>query len=472
MKRVWGRSYLIFLGIMLLLVVAVPVSGRQDAVATLDPVQGLVQYQPAGAAADDWQTVTRVQLVSQGDRIRTDALGLAYLTFFEGVQTEILPNSLVKVSEFDFVDENSPVITLEMSIGDMRHQIDQTLDADSHYEVYTPSTVVAVRGTNFWTSGTWLSEAYVSVLQGRVDVAGIAIDGQLGVPVQVMADQSVEVFPLGQVGQVETLDPATLPQYPPSAPLAPATCGNGVCDSGETEDNCALDCKALPGCGDQVCSLEVGEGPVTCPADCVPKLRRQIGEGEGDTEAPATTGPVSQEPCTVQADRLYVNVRVGPGLSRGVRSDMPVGRAITVVGKATDDDGMLWWLIQPPGYNPAESQRYWVAADEVQETGNCDQVPDVAASPVIAPPPTQSPESIAFVADRYAITPGECVTLSWSAQGVRRVSYQGATVDKQGSRVECPLVTTTYTLTVTLNDGSTVYQIITITVGRVPDYGY
>ena len=64
-------------------------------------------------------------------------------------------------------------------------------------------------------------------------------------------------------------------------------CGNGVCDGGETPDECAADCgpcgddicgfqetaescpnDCLAGCGDGLCDPDVGEGLISCPADC------------------------------------------------------------------------------------------------------------------------------------------------------------------------------------------------------------
>ncbi len=45
----------------------------------------------------------------------------------------------------------------------------------------------------------------------------------------------------------------------------PVTCGDGVCDLGETNLNCDSDCEAL--CGDGVCDLD--EDTVVCPIDCL-----------------------------------------------------------------------------------------------------------------------------------------------------------------------------------------------------------
>lgn len=57
--------------------------------------------------------------------------------------------------------------------------------------------------------------------------------------------------------------------------IAPATCGNGQKDNGETVDNCPSDFLVASRCGDGVCEFRANdksaEGPDNCPLDCVPK---------------------------------------------------------------------------------------------------------------------------------------------------------------------------------------------------------
>lgn len=47
-----------------------------------------------------------------------------------------------------------------------------------------------------------------------------------------------------------------------------AVCGNHVCDAGETAQSCAADCGPTAVCGNHSC--EAGETAQTCPADCGP----------------------------------------------------------------------------------------------------------------------------------------------------------------------------------------------------------
>ncbi len=56
-----------------------------------------------------------------------------------------------------------------------------------------------------------------------------------------------------------------------SGPMAPDTCGNGVKDPGETEQNCAVDVKNIASTKDNgLCETEKGESLLNDPPDCLP----------------------------------------------------------------------------------------------------------------------------------------------------------------------------------------------------------
>jgi hypothetical protein len=479
--------------ILLLLTLLIPAStqiasGQQGMTATLIPTQGLVQYRAATAPENAWQTLPGPQIVGEGDWVRTDNLGEAQVAFFTGDLTTILANTQVQIGKLQGTDQ-SPVVSLDQSVGDMRHQIGRVLDANSSYEVNTPSAVITVRGTDFWSSSTWLSETSVNTAEGITEIQGVNPDGVVGPSTFIAANQSLYVRPDGQAGQPGAF---TQPLAPPPAPLAPATCGNGVCDPGEDQTSCALDCQSFPNCGNGICEVDALEGPVTCPADCVPAMRLVANPpSTGSTTGTNPTAVPPSEPCTISTTRGDVEVRVGPGLNRGVRDYLVTNTAIPVIGQDTDSSGNVWWKIQPPGYNPAEADRYWVLSDsKITQAGNCDAVPGAAPSQFIAPRPTAAPTtvpsattvpgatlapnptpptySISFYADQYSIPDGKCATVSWSVDGINQVYYQGKGVIGQGSSTECPHLTTTYELRVLLLDGTTTYRYVTITV----DQGY
>jgi hypothetical protein len=474
-KRLFQASVILVLVLVWLPHTTLPAFGQPaNPLASLEPLQGLVQYRPADAAENDWRTLAEIQLVGEGDWIRTDSLGLATLTFFEGVEADILPNSMLQVSQLKGDEQNPAVfqVTLGVTVGDTRSQLDQVLDPQSRYEIDTPSAIITVRGTNFWTSANWLSQVLINTLQGVVAVTGILPDGRPGDTRLISQDQSVTVFSEGNFGFIGPL--TDVPHYPPQAPLAPQTCGDAICEPGE-ETVCPLDCRTFPDCGDKICQLDQGEGPVTCPADCVPSFR-------------GAQLQAANEPCTIQTPQFFVAQRVGPGFNRSIRRFLPANQPFPVIGQAQAADGSLWWQIQVEGIPEA-----WVLQSDVLATGACQVVPQATPPPIIVPivpqvpqvpqapvptplpgvtpvpPPAATavpPMSVAFYADKYTISRRlkECATVYWAVEGIREVYYQGVGVTGHESRVECPQQTTTYTLTVVALDGQQSVYTVTITV--------
>jgi polar amino acid transport system substrate-binding protein len=101
----------------------------------------------------------------------------------------------------------------------------------------------------------------------------------------------------------------------------------------------------------------------------------------------------------------------------------------------------------------------------------------VPGSATATPVPTQTPTpGITFTVDRTTINQGECVTFNWRVENVKAVyfyaqgeNWQDNGVAGEGSRQECPQVTTTYLLRVVMNDDSVVEKQVTITVNAAPD---
>jgi hypothetical protein len=482
--------------VALALSAAQPVLGQPEAVARLTPVQGLVQRRADADLAYEWETLTEDAFLFEGDWVQTDHVGLAEVVFFDGNLVEILPDSLLQVEEYTFVDDDSPVVVIDLAVGDLLTDIEEALDDESRYEVNTPSAVVSVRGTRFFTTVTWLAETIINHETGTIAVSGVSPDGTIGPPTLISTTQRLPVAPDGQIGEPGRFDP---PAYPPPAPLAPETCGNAICEPGETAV-CALDCLTPATCGNGICEAENLEGPVTCRVDCVPAKRNLPGQPPPVSVEPTTRPPVTGQPCTISTPTYSVIIRVGPGFERGRRFYLTPYINIPVQGQFTDIMGNLWWNIQPPNFIPAEINRYWVLAAEVIAGGDCIGVPDIAAPPVVAPQPPPGQElppynpfgfphpvptavptdgpaivptpvptdpafSVRFSANRDTVNPlrRECATLYWIAEGVSDVLYEGRTVKTRGTMQECPLRTTTYTLTVILPDGSTMVYTVTIT---------
>ena len=230
----------------------------QISVATLDPLQGMVQVRLADEV--QWQTVVDPVVVSANDLIRTGGAGRALLTFFEGLEADILPDSFLRVTQLSVEPDDSRAVVIDLWLGDVLHRVDA-----GNYEVHTPSAVITVRGTEFWTSVSQTEQTRVIAVAGVVEVTGVS-EGEPGESIVLEAGHEVTVSNAGRIGPATVV--GDLPALPPDVALVPVTCGNRDCDDGEA-DICPLDCADLPGCGDGRCDRAT-EDSISCPEDCGP----------------------------------------------------------------------------------------------------------------------------------------------------------------------------------------------------------
>ncbi len=297
-------------------------NAQATALASLDAISGLVQHQTADADPQNpaaWQTITAPILVSEGDRIRTDAAGLAYLTFFEGIQTEIRANSLVVISTLDLASEDAVNISLDVLVGTTYTAINSALEPHSRFEIHTPGATAAVRGTEWWTFVEPNGDATFATESGRVDIflhramlaapEANADAGTLGAEAPAAAAAPAAVAPAvaafveagGFVGvsqdgsRLATPRTITLPDRDqlPIRNVVPASCGDGICTPVERR-LCAVDCvdrATLTACGDGICDPAAGESLILCGADCGPFAGAQCGNAVCDADESGLTCP-------------------------------------------------------------------------------------------------------------------------------------------------------------------------------------
>ncbi|MCI0477238.1 MAG: fibronectin type III domain-containing protein, partial [Anaerolineales bacterium] len=97
-------------------------------------------------------------------------------------------------------------------------------------------------------------------------------------------------------------------------------------------------------------------------------------------------------------------------------------------------------------------------------------VPDVPTDPVLSsgnlPAPVNT--TVNFAANPASIAQGQCSTLRWAVEGAREVYFEGVGVTGNEQQQQCPMQTTTYTLTVVFQDGSARNYTATVTVTAAP----
>jgi hypothetical protein len=95
--------------------------------------------------------------------------------------------------------------------------------------------------------------------------------------------------------------------------------------------------------------------------------------------------------------------------------------------------------------------------------------PTATTAPTLPPPTATATPSITFNADPTSVAKGTCAKLRWSTANVSSVFLDGTGMPSPSEKEVCPTETTTYTLKVNFNDGSstTKYVIIMVTAGTL-----
>lgn len=139
----------------------------------------------------------------------------------------------------------------------------------------------------------------------------------------------------------------------------------------------------------------------------------RLTETEFDDSQPDWRAIAPPMVCGVRTEQENeVEMRVGPGLNRGVFGFLPKDQNFHVEGQALDDDGNVWYQIDKkniPGSEMVNS--LWVPAADVLFIGSCANVEFAEAPPVIpAPQPTQPGTWGPCGSCDTCGHPGECVT--------------------------------------------------------------
>ncbi|MCQ2521250.1 MAG: FecR family protein [Lachnospiraceae bacterium] len=108
--------------------------------------------------------------------------------------------------------------SIELKTGAITNEIQNPLSKDSSYEVNTPNSTMAVRGTVFRVEVTWDADGKpvtkLSGFQGKVDIYPIAPDGTKGEPVSVIMGEEIIIAGEGEdleIGEVEEINYEELP---------------------------------------------------------------------------------------------------------------------------------------------------------------------------------------------------------------------------------------------------------------------
>src|SRR5688572_12946375 len=89
-----------------------------------------------------------------GDRVFTGPNGLAKLTFFQGSEVDIEPDSEVMVQEMSQRPGGASTVGIGQAVGGTISRVASLFNPASRFQITTPSAVAVVRGTEVQTTVT------------------------------------------------------------------------------------------------------------------------------------------------------------------------------------------------------------------------------------------------------------------------------------------------------------------------------
>jgi hypothetical protein len=173
-------------------------------------------------------------VLANGDFVRSSKDGRAVLTFFDGSTLSLDPASLVKVLTLNRLGSGGIQLLVEQTLGRSWAAVAKLKTPDSKFEIKTPTSIAAVRGTAFETFVTANADGTTSVTY-KVDDGQVLVTANAGGSVTVGAGQQVTIVTNQPAPAAATPQPPA-PRFvlTSSAGLefaivaaTGATCGNG-----------------------------------------------------------------------------------------------------------------------------------------------------------------------------------------------------------------------------------------------------
>jgi hypothetical protein len=122
-------------------------ASRASAPATLDVLAPSVSTR--ADAVSSFQPARSGQPLHVGDSLRTDASGLAGISYFDGSLTRIGPGTTYTIEQLAH-PKNGREIVGRLDVGQTFHRVTKVSGSGSRFEVRSSHAIAAVRGTDFF----------------------------------------------------------------------------------------------------------------------------------------------------------------------------------------------------------------------------------------------------------------------------------------------------------------------------------
>jgi hypothetical protein len=144
----------------------------EPAYGVVDFVKGRVEAQ--SGEGKEWGLLSINDRIPEGTRIRTDSGGTVEVVFRDGNSFLQRPNTILGVNTAKKKGAKYSLYRLFLNIGRTVTKIRNVTGTESRFEIGTPSSVAAARGTMFRTSVDPSEAARSEVLEGTVEVEGMS----------------------------------------------------------------------------------------------------------------------------------------------------------------------------------------------------------------------------------------------------------------------------------------------------------
>jgi len=142
----------------------------EDSNASLTILNGEVFLRKTGS--EEWTAIAENTWVAAGDTVKTGENGAAVLTFLDGTEAVLDPNTEMSVEVLRLVSDEPIDIQLRLWIGSTWHKISKFCLPESRYEIDTPSAALVARGTSWWVHVDESQDTSAVILAGQVDIEG------------------------------------------------------------------------------------------------------------------------------------------------------------------------------------------------------------------------------------------------------------------------------------------------------------
>jgi hypothetical protein len=217
--------------------------------ATLTVLHGNVDAQKGSAA---FAPALDGDLLSSGDVVRANDAGNAVLTFFDGSTLTVQSGAQVKVASLNRTGSGGIQVTIEQTLGKTWASV-QKLTGDSKFEIKTPSSTAAVRGTAFETDVEIVNGVTTTTI--KTDEGTVLVTAEAGGTTSVPAGSQVSV----PQGAQAPANPIPQPPGPRLRFTSSANFGYTVIDPNGLQ--CGSVGRQIPGCDVNGASVTV-LGPV------------------------------------------------------------------------------------------------------------------------------------------------------------------------------------------------------------------